>query len=65
MSDTVTISVTLHHETAGPRGAWLVSTNGKRESAQWVPKSQGSMSVVGMSTKLTLPRRMAVSKGLL
>jgi hypothetical protein len=36
-SDLEDIEVTLHHST---EKAWLVSTDGERDSAKWVPKSK-------------------------
>lgn len=63
-SDLVDIAVTLHHETAGARGAWLVSRDGKRQNAKWIPKALAQIEVRGMSATLTLSRRLAADKGL-
>ena len=64
-SDLVDIDVRLHHETHGPRSAWLVSTDGKIQNAVWVPKSQAELEpgVKGMAV-LTCPEWLAIDKGL-
>jgi hypothetical protein len=62
MSDTVELTLTLHHES---RDAWLVSKDGKRQNAQWVPKAWGTMQVAGMSARLTISRARALEKRLL
>jgi hypothetical protein len=62
MSDTVTLSVTLHKET--PK-AWRVSKTGRDTDGAWVPKSLGRMTVIGMRASIELPRHLATAKGLL
>ncbi|ACL58719.1 hypothetical protein [Methylobacterium nodulans] len=62
-SDLVDLTVRLHHETAR---AVLVSTDGNREKAVWIPKSACEIELdAGKATHtLTLPERVAVEKGL-
>ena len=64
-SDLIDLAVRVHHETHGPRSAWLVSTDGKRQNAVWVPKSQAELEPAddGLA-KLTLPKWLAIDKGL-
>lgn len=63
-SDLIDITVTLHHETAGARGAWLVSRDGKRQNAKWIPKALAQMEVRGTVATLKLSQRLAQDKGL-
>jgi hypothetical protein len=53
-SDLEDIEVTLHHSTGK---AWLVSTDGERENAKWVPKSKCELEHVrGHIWTLTAPQ---------
>jgi len=57
------IDVHLHHETDL---AWLVSTDGDRANAVWLPKSAVEMNQkYGFSYELTLPTDLATEKGLI
>lgn len=56
------IEVHLHHET---EKAWLVSTDGYRENAQWIPKSAAEMQQkVSRIYILTAPEPLLIEKGL-
>lgn len=57
-SDLIECAVQLHHET--PK-AWLVSDDGEKENAVWIPKSQAEMA----NGLLTLPEWLAKEKGLI
>lgn len=61
-SNLVDVDVEIHHETDL---AWLVSTDGDREKAAWVPKSQGEMYIDGTEKVLTCPEWLAHDKGLI
>ncbi len=62
-SNLVDIDVQLHHETDR---AWLVSTDGERDTAIWVPKSQGELEVTTRTNVwiLTAPEPLLIEKGL-
>ena len=68
-SDLVDLEVQVHHETNAAR---LVSTDGEREKAVWVPKSESefeqdrSVKSLGLIRRgtLTLPEWLAIEKGL-
>jgi hypothetical protein len=63
-SDLTDIEVIIHHAT---NLAWLVSTDGNREKAVWVPKSACELSepLPGKKVRLlTLPEQFAIDKGL-
>jgi hypothetical protein len=56
------IEVWLHHSTDL---AWLVSTDGERKSAVWVPKSRCEMEHVrGHTWTMTAPQPVLEEKGL-
>lgn len=57
-SDLIEVAVQLHHETAK---AWLVSDDGDRDNAVWIPKSQAELA----DGVLTLPDWLAKDKGLI
>jgi hypothetical protein len=59
-SDLVDIAVQLHHETDK---AWLVSDDGVRAHAKWIPKSLAQIEVRGKVVILTLSERLATEKG--
>ena len=58
--------VQLHHETPGERGAYLVSDDGDKDKAVWIPKSQCEIepSPTGHGYVITLPEWLAIEKGL-
>lgn len=60
-SDLVDIPVILHHETAL---AILVSDDGDRKRAIWIPKTACEIEPNGKVWTLTLPERVALEKGL-
>jgi hypothetical protein len=62
-SDLVDIDVIVHHETAG---AVLVSDDGDRARAVWLPKAAIEIEPVkGKSHhRVTMPERLATEKGL-
>lgn len=60
-SNLIDVAVQLHHET---EKAWLVSDNGERESAIWIPKSQAEIEPKGKAYILTLPEWLAIEKAL-
>ena len=64
-SDLVDIEVIVHHETKGDNGAFLVSLDGERKNAKWVPKSVVEIERRGKFHVITLPERMALDKGLI
>lgn len=57
-SDLIDCAVQLHHET--PK-AWLVSDDGDRTKAVWIPKSQAEFE----NGILTMPEWLAKEKGLI
>ena len=57
-SDLIDCAVQLHHET---EKAWLVSDDGERDHAVWIPKSQAELA----DGVLTLPEWLATDKGLI
>lgn len=61
-SDLADIDVQLHHET---EKAWLVSSDGDRENAIWIPKSQAEIEPKGKHHVLTCPEWLATDKGLI
>lgn len=61
-SDLIDVAVQLHHETAR---AWLVSDDGEKDNAVWIPKSQAELEPDGKVHKLTLPEWLAAEKGLI
>lgn len=61
-SDLIDVSVKLHHET---EKAWLVSDDGDKDNAVWVPKSQAEIEPKNGVFILTLPEWLATDKGLL
>ncbi len=61
-SDLVDLALVLHHET---EKAILVSDDGNREAAKWLPKSQVEIEPQpGGTVIVTLPERVAIEKGL-
>lgn len=60
-SDLVDIEVTVHHET---EKAVLVSDDGDRKRAVWLPKSAIEIAGDGLRVTVTLPERLAIDKGL-
>jgi hypothetical protein len=67
-SDLIDIECVLHHETkpqSEDDGAFLVSIDGERKGAVWVPKSAAQVERISRGTvKLTLSERLATEKGL-
>lgn len=61
-SDLIDLAVQLHHETGK---AWLVSDDGDREKAVWIPKSQAEIEADGKIHLLTCPEWLAQDKGLI
>jgi hypothetical protein len=58
------LELMIHHETAK---AVLVSDDGEREHAVWLPKSQIEFEepvVIGKAQIVTLPEQLATAKGL-
>lgn len=60
-SDLIDVAVKLHHES---EKAWLVSDDGDRAKAIWIPKSQAELESKGAAHILTLPEWLATDKGL-
>lgn len=60
-SDLIDVAVQLHHES---QKAWLVSDDGDRDNAIWIPKSQAELEPKGKAHILTLPEWLATEKGL-
>lgn len=60
-SDLIDVAVKLHHES---EKAWLVSDDGDRAKAIWIPKSQAELEPKGAVHILTLPEWLATDKGL-
>lgn len=55
-------NMVLHHETDK---AWLVSKDGERENAVWLPKSQAEVEMLKWNLcNVTMPEWLAVEKGL-
>lgn len=66
-SDLIDLAVVIHHETKPGRaneGAILVSDDGDRTKAVWLPKSAVEIERRNDATILTLPERLAIDKGL-
>lgn len=61
-SDLIEVAVQLHHETGK---AWLVSDDGERDNAVWIPKSQAEIEPKGKHHELTMPEWLALDKGLI
>lgn len=58
------LELMIHHET---EKAVLVSTDGNREAAQWLPKAQVEFEEpiqIGKAQIVTLPQSLAEDKGL-
>ena len=62
MSDLIDVTIQIHHET---EKAWLVSVDGSRDSAVWIPKSQAELMTERRTHTLTLPEWLATEKGLI
>jgi hypothetical protein len=60
-SDLIDVAVQLHHESAK---AWLISDDGDRKNAIWIPKSQAELEPKDKVHILTLPEWLATEKGL-
>jgi hypothetical protein len=61
-SDLVEVDIVLHHETDK---AYLVSTDGKRDKAVWIPKSQcQQVDGEGQHWTLEMPEWLAIDRGL-
>lgn len=61
-SDLLDLELWLHHETAA---AVLVSTDGEREKAAWLPKSVVEIDErKGGTIVVAVPRNLAIDKGL-
>lgn len=64
-SDLHDVEVYLHHETDK---AWLISRDGKRDGAVWMPKSQAELDRDPRARKpsytLTAPEQILTDKGL-
>ncbi len=61
-SNLVDVEVEIHLET---ERAWLVSDDGDRDSAVWIPKSQAELVTERRTHMLTLPEWLATEKGLI
>ena len=61
-SDLIDVAVQLHHET---EKAWLVSDDGDKAKAVWIPKSQAEIEPKGSAHILTLPEWLANDKRLI
>lgn len=61
-SDLIDVAVALHHETDK---AWLVSDDGDKNKAVWIPKSQAEIADQGEAFILTLPEWLATDKRLI
>jgi hypothetical protein len=61
-SDLIDVAIQLHHET---EKAWLVSDDGDRKRAVWIPKSQAEIESKGKHHELTMPEWLALEKGLI
>lgn len=61
-SDLIDVAVQLHHET---EKAWLVSDDGDKARAIWIPKSQAELEAKGAAHILTLPEWLATDKRLI
>jgi hypothetical protein len=62
-SDLVEVDAVLHHETGK---AFLVSTDGNRDNAEWLPKSQcQEVERRKRSIKLEMPEWLAADRGLI
>lgn len=62
-SDLIDVTVTIHAETAK---AWLMSDDGTKARAKWVPKSQGEYDPTDAAPyigTLTCPEWLAKEKG--
>lgn len=62
-SDLIDVTVTIHAETAK---AWLMSDDGTKARAKWVPKSQGEYDPTNVNPligTLTCPEWLAKEKG--
>lgn len=57
-SDLIDLAVQVHHET---EKAWLISDDGDRAKAKWIPKSQAEVA----EGVLTCPEWLAKEKGLI
>lgn len=56
------LSATLHRETDA---ALLISDNGRREDAVWIPKSLcEDINIIGGTVELIIPEWLATDKGL-
>lgn len=58
------LELMIHHET---EKAILVSNDGNRDAAQWLPKSRVQLEepiTIGKAQIVTLPQRLAEEKGL-
>ena len=61
-SDLVEVDIVLHHETDK---AYLVSTDGKRDKAVWIPKSQcQQVDGEGQHRTMEMPEWLAIDRGL-
>ena len=61
-SDLIDVAVQLHHET---EKAWLVSDDGDKKRAIWIPKSQAEIEAKGGAHILTMPEWLALDKRLI
>lgn len=61
-SDLIDVAVQLHHET---EKAWLVSDDGDKKNAVWIPKSQAEIEPKGKAHILTMPEWLAADKRLI
>lgn len=61
-SDLVDIEIKIHLET---EKAWLVSDDGDRSNAVWIPKSQAQIETESRTSIMTLPEWLATEKGLI
>lgn len=68
-STIIDLEVQLHHETkpeSEDEGAFLVSLDGDRKRAVWIPKSAAQIEHKGRGVvKLTLSEALALEKGLI
>lgn len=61
-SDLIDLTVEIHHQTDK---AWLLSDDGNRENAVWIPKSQAEIEYNGRTHILTCHEWLALDKGLI
>lgn len=66
-SDLIDLAIFIHHETKAGKpgeGAILVSDEGERQRADWLPKSAVEIERKINATTVTMPECLAIEKGL-